>query len=186
MAHHGEESNSAIDRVLEILTEHGLEAMATAMQQTLMNEAMKTERSEFLRAAPGERSAERIAHANGFKAKSVRSRVGELALRVSQVRPLPGGESVAFYPRSLERGLRSERALKLVIAEMYVQGVSTRRVTEITRELCGLDVTSSQVSRTAAELDTKLSAWSAKERSSNNWGYRSSLPNRWSANLHRR
>jgi transposase-like protein len=132
--------------------------MATAMQ-TLMNEAMKLERSEFLGASPGERSAERIGHANGFKDKRVRSRVGELALRVPQVRPLPGGEPVAFYPRSLERGLRSERALKLAIAEMYVQGVSTRRVTEITRELCGLEVTSSQVSRAAAELDAELSSW---------------------------
>ena len=158
MAHHEEQSSSAIDRVLEILTEHGLEAMASAMQ-TLMNEAMKLERSEFLGASPGERSAERIAHANGFKDKRVRSRVGELALRVPQVRPLPGGEPVAFYPRSLERGLRSERALKLAIAEMYVQGVSTRRVTEITRELCGLEVTSSQVSRAAAELDAELSSW---------------------------
>jgi transposase-like protein len=158
MAHHGENSNSAIEQVLEILTEHGLEAMATAMQ-TLMNEAMKIERSEFLRASPGERSSERIGHANEFKPKSVRSRVGEFALRVPQLRPLPGGEQVAFYPRSLERGLRSERALKLAIADMYVQGVSTRRVTEITRELCGLDVTSSQVSRAAAELDEELSAW---------------------------
>jgi transposase-like protein len=59
----------------------------------------------------------------------------------------------------LERGLRSERALTLAIAEMDVQGVSTRRVTEITRELCGLEVTSSDVSRAAAELDTQLSAW---------------------------
>jgi putative transposase len=158
MAHHGEETTSAIERVFELLTEHGLEAMAGAMQ-TLLNEAMKLERSEFLRASPGERSVERVAHANGFKDKSVRSRIGELALRVPQVRALPGGEPVSFYPRSLERGLRSERALKLAIAEMYVQGVSTRRVTEITRELCGLDVTSSQVSRAAAALDGELTAW---------------------------
>jgi len=158
MAHHEDQSSSAIDRVLELLSEHGLEAMASAMQ-TLMNEAMKLERSEFLGASPGERTAARIGHANGFKDKRVRSRVGELALRIPQVRPLPDGEPVAFYPRSLERGLRSERALKLAIAEMYVQGVSTRRVTEITRELCGLEITSAQVSRAAAALDAELSAW---------------------------
>ena len=158
MAHHDEERSPAIERVLEVLTENGLGAMASAMQ-TLMNEAMKLERSEFLRASPGERTAERVAHANGFKDKHVRSRVGELLLRVPQVRPLPGGEPVSFYPRALERGLGSERALKLAIAEMYMQGVSTRRVTEITRELCGLDVTSVQVSRAAAELDGELSAW---------------------------
>jgi transposase-like protein len=157
VAHHEDEA-TPIERVLEVLAEHGLGAMAAAMQ-TLMNEAMKLERSEFLRARPGERTSERIGHANGFKDKTVRSRVGELALKVPQVRPLPDGEAVSFYPRALERGLRSERALKLAIAEMYVQGVSTRRVTEITRELCGLEVTSAQVSRAAAELDAELTAW---------------------------
>src|SRR5574338_354959 len=59
MAHHDEQSTSAIEQVLEILCEHGLGAMAQAMQ-TLMNEAMKLERSEFLGAAPGERSHERL------------------------------------------------------------------------------------------------------------------------------
>jgi transposase-like protein len=157
MAHH-EGEPTAIGHVLEVLTEHGLGAMAQAME-TLMNEAMRLERAAFLGAAPGERSSERIGHANGFKDKTVRSRVGELALRVPQVRPLPNGEPIGFYPRSLERGLRSERALKLAIAEMYVQGVSMRRVTEITRELCGLEVTSTEVSRAAAELDAQLAAW---------------------------
>jgi transposase-like protein len=142
-AHH-EEQPTAIESELEVLSEHGLGAMAEAMQ-TPLNEAMKLERSEFLRAAPGERTDDRAGYANGFKDKALRTRVGELALRVPQVRPLPGGEPLGFYPKSLERGLRSERALKLAIAEMYVQGVSTRRVTEITRELCGLDVTSTDV-----------------------------------------
>jgi transposase-like protein len=161
MAHH-EEQPTAIESVLEVLSEHGLGAMAEAMQ-TLLNEAMKLERSEFLRAAPGERTEERAGYANGFKDKTMRSRLGELALRVPQVRPLPGGEPLGFYPKPLERGLRSERALKLAIAEMYVQGVSTRRVTEITSKLCGLDVTSTDVSRAAAELDAQLTAW--RERS---------------------
>ena len=157
MAHH-EEQPTAIESVLELLSEHGLGAMAQAMQ-TLLNEAMKLERSSFLGAGPGERTDDRVGHANGFKDKTLRSRMGELALRIPQVRPLPGGDPIAFYPKSLERGLRSERALKLAIAEMYVQGVSTRRVTEVTRELCGLDVTSSDVSRATAELDGQLTAW---------------------------
>jgi len=157
MAHHEDEA-TAIERAIEVLSEHGLEGMAEAIQ-TLLNEAMKLERTAFLGAGPGERSEERLGHANGFKDKTLRTRLGELALRVPQVRPLPAGEPLGFYPRSLERGLRSERALKLAIAEMYVQGVSTRRVTEITRELCGLEVTSSEVSRAAAELDAQLTAW---------------------------
>ena len=70
---------------------------------------------------------------------------------------MEGGEH--FYPQSLEKGQRSERALRLAVAEMYVQGVSTRRVVEITRELCGLDVSSTDVSRAAALLDQELEQW---------------------------
>ncbi len=88
MARH-EEQPAAIESVLELLSEHGLGAMAKAMQ-TLLNGAMKLERSEFLRASPGERTDERAGHANGFKDKAMRTRVGSLALPVPQVRPLPG------------------------------------------------------------------------------------------------
>jgi len=82
-------------RILRTLSEAGrLGAMAEAMQ-TLLNEAMKLERSEFLRAAPGERTDERTGYANGFKDKALRTRAGELALRIPQVRPLPGGRRSA-------------------------------------------------------------------------------------------
>jgi len=84
----------------------------------------------------------------------VQSRLGALQLDVPQVR---GG--VAFYPSALERGIRSERALTLALAEMYVQGVSTRKVTRIVEQLCGLEVTSTQVSRAAALLDEQLEQW---------------------------
>ena len=80
-----------------------------------------------------------------------------MALQVPQVRDVEGGEG--FYPQSLEKGQRSERALRLAVAEMYVQGVSTRRVAEITRELCGLDVSSTDVSRAAELLDAELEQW---------------------------
>jgi hypothetical protein len=93
MAHH-EEQPTAIENVLEVLSEHGLGAMAEAMQ-TLLNEAMKLERSEFLRAAPGERTDARTGYANGFKDKALRTRVGELALRIPQVRPLPAARRSA-------------------------------------------------------------------------------------------
>jgi putative transposase len=63
------------------------------------------------------------------------------------------------YPRSPERGVRSERAMILAVAEMDVQGVSTRKVTAIVQELCGLEITSPQVSRAAAEIDEQLGGW---------------------------
>src|SRR6185295_3111880 len=91
-----------------------------------------------------------IGYANGYKPKKVKSRFGELNLEIPQVRGL------GFYPKSIEKGSRSERSLKLAIAEMYLQGVSTRRVQHITEQLCGLEVNPMQVSRATEELDVEL------------------------------
>ena len=63
-----------------------------------------------------------------------------------------------FYPQASEKGLRCEQALLLALAEMYVQGVSTRKVAAITERLCGSEVSSTQVSRAAALLDEVLNA----------------------------
>lgn len=156
MPHH-DSDRTAITQVLELLSENGFDGMANALQ-ILFNEAMEIERSAFLQAEPYERTESRRGFANGFKAKRVATRAGELDLRVPQVRGLPEGAE-GFYPHALERGVRSERALKLAIAEMYVQGVSTRRVAEITQKLCGVDVSSAQVSRASAALDEELAAW---------------------------
>jgi len=156
MAHRSED-HKAFQQVLEVLIENGLDGMASAME-ILFNEAMKIERSVFLGADSHERTPERRGYRNGFKGKKVKTRVGELEVAVPQVRDLKDPDDT-FYPKSLEKGLRSERALKLAIAEMYVQGVSTRRVKEITQELCGLDVSSTAVSRASKLLDEELERW---------------------------
>jgi len=134
------------------LCEHGLDALPQAIT-LLLNAAMQAEREKYLGAAPYERSAERRDHANGYKDKTITSRVGQLHVAVPQVR---NGE---FYPSSLEKGLRSERALKVAIAEMYVQGVSTRRVAAVVEKLCGTEISSAMVSRAAADLDGVLESW---------------------------
>src|ERR671933_2151807 len=138
--------------VLEQLADGGLEALPEAIR-LLINAAMLLERQKFIGSGPYERSTERQAHANGFKDKTLQTRLGTLTLAVPQVRE--GG----FYPQSLEKGVRSERALKLALAEMYVQGVSTRKVAAITEQLCGFEVSSSQVSRAARALDEELEQW---------------------------
>ena len=148
---HLNQSNE-LNQAVQLLAEHGFEGMANAMQ-ILFNEAMKIERSEYLNAQPYQRTEDRRSYANGFKDKTVNSRLGKLELHVPQTR------DSEFYPSALERGERSERALKLAVAEMYVQGVSTRKVAKITAELCGLDVTSMQVSRAATLLDEELAIW---------------------------
>jgi putative transposase len=145
-------SLGSFTEVLEFLAEHGFEGMAQAMQM-LLNEAMKLERIQVLGAQPYQRTRERRGYANGFKPKTVDTRVGRLELAVPQTR------GVAFYPTALERGTRSERALKLAVAEMYLQGVSTRKVTAVMEQLCGREVTSMQVSRAVEALDDELSKW---------------------------
>ena len=111
--------------------------------------AMKIEREEALNASPYERSEKRKGYANGFKDKALSTCAGKLELQIPQTR------GVSFYPSCIEKGIRSERALHLTIAEMYVNGVSTRRVKKIT-ETMGLNISSTQVSKLVQEIDPEL------------------------------
>ena len=151
MTHPNEHPTVPAD-LLELACQEGLAGMPRAIA-ILLNEAMKIERSQALGALPYQRTSERTGHANGFKDKTLATRLGPITFQVPQAR------GIAFYPSALEKGVRSERALKLAIAEMYVQGVSTRKVTAVMQELCGLEVTSTDVSRAAELLDAELDAW---------------------------
>lgn len=143
---------TGFNQAIQLLAEHGFDGLAEVLE-LLLNEVMKIERCEVLGAAPYQRTEERQGYANGFKDKTVRTRVGDLHLKVPQTR------DVDFYPQALERGVRSERALTVALAEMYVQGVSTRKVSKIVEELCGREISSSTVSRLAAQLDEELQQW---------------------------
>jgi putative transposase len=138
--------------LLEQIAAEGFDALPELIR-ILVNTAMQIERQRYLSVSPYERSPERRGHANGYKPKTISTRLGEITCAVPQVRE--GG----FYPQALEKGQRSERALTLALAEMYVQGVSTRKVKAITERLCGTEISSSQVSRAAALLDDTLQAW---------------------------
>jgi len=138
--------------LLEQISKEGFEVLPELIRQ-MINSAMQMERQKYLGARLYERSPERQGYANGYKPKTVKTRVGEITFDVPQVR------SGDFYPEALEKGLRSERALTLALAEMYVQGVSTRKVAAITEQLCGTEITSSQVSRAAMLLDEILEGW---------------------------
>lgn len=142
---------STID-VVELIAQEGFDGIAKVLE-ILFNRAMLLERDKHIGAGPYERSEARSTYANGFKPKSMQTRLGELELAVPQTR------DGNFYPNCLEKGLRSERALKIALAEMYVQGVSTRKVAKITEQLCGFEVSSAQVSRAAKELDEELKKW---------------------------
>jgi len=150
MAHQTE--SNVVDTVVQLLCESGLSQMAEAVR-IMLNEAMRLERSRVIEAKPYQRTESRRGYANGFKPKTLDTRLGAITFEIPQTR------NVEFYPSALEKGVRSERALKLAIAEMYVQGVSTRKVTEVMQQLCGLDVSSTQVSRATQLLDEELNAW---------------------------
>ena len=143
-----------LEGAFEALLEHGLDGAGEALR-ILVNEASKIERAQYLHAKPHERTAERVDYANGYKQKTVLTRVGELTFEVPQVRN--GG----FYPSALEKGSRTEQAVNLACAEMYVQGVSTRKVITVLQSLLGPEVaiSSTQVSKAAANLDAGLTAW---------------------------
>jgi putative transposase len=138
--------------LVEQITAQGFEFLPDLIR-ILLNAAMKAERQQYLGAAPYQHSPERTGHANGYKPKTMATRLGPITFEVPQVRE--GG----FYPNALEKGLRSERALTQTLAEMYVKGVSTRKVSAIVEQLCGVSVSSSQVSQAAARLDETLEAW---------------------------
>lgn len=144
--------STPIEDALEAICENGFDGLGKAVEK-LLNVAMRIERSRYMGADEYQRSGERKTYANGYKNKTVSSRVGELKLLVPQTR------DSAFYPECLTRGLRSERALTMALAEMYVGGVATRRVKGIVEEMCGFEVSASAVSRAAKELDESLEAW---------------------------
>jgi len=135
--------------LVQLIADQGLDALPK-MIRIVINHAMQAERSHYLNAEVHERTAERRGYANGSKPKTVTTRMGQATFAVPQVR------DSSFYPQVLEKGLRSERALTLALAEMYVQGVSTRKVAAITAQVCGLELTATQVSRAAAQLDAAL------------------------------
>lgn len=143
-----------LEAAMAALLANGLDGAGEALR-IWVNEASKLERNHYLQARPNERTDARVDYANGYKPKTIMTRVGELTFDVPQVR------NSGFYPSALEKGSRTEQALNIALAEMYVQGVSTRKVITILQALLGPEVSlsSTQVSRAAEQLDVGLAAW---------------------------
>lgn len=152
-----EEKSSGLMAVLQPLIENGFDGLGD-MLAVAVNFAMELERERHLGAASHERTPVRTGYANGFKPRTMQTRVGELALKVPQVR----ASAEPFYPSALERGQRSEKALALTMGEMYVQGVSTRKVRKVMEAMCGWEVSAEQVSRGAALMDEELAKWRSR------------------------
>jgi len=143
---------------INLMLNGGLGEGAPRIMELIMNAAMIVERSAHLNAMPHQRCEERTGYANGFKPRTLSTTMGKLDLAMPQVR----NSEEPFYSSLLEKGSRSKRSLKASIAEMYVQGVSTRKVTKIMETMCGLSVTSGQVSKLTAELDGEFEKWRSR------------------------
>lgn len=146
----------------EDLAKQGLDSIPDLIR-TLINNAVQLERAQYFKAKPYERKPNRSGYANCYKPKTVKTRMEEITFDVPQVRDSD------FYSSALEKGLRSERVLTMTLAEMYIQGVSTRNVKAITEKLCGFVISASQVSRATARLDEVLQQW--RDRALGEIGY---------------
>lgn len=122
----------------------------------VMQEVLEAEMDEALGASKGERTPERLGYRSGYYGRTLVTRVGKLELRVPQDR------QGRFSTELFERYQRSERALVATLAEMYVQGVSTRKVKAITEELCGHAFSASSVSSINKRLDESLAAFAGR------------------------
>jgi len=127
------------------------------MLEMMVNQAMEAESGAQIGADRYERCDGRRGRRNGYKSRSLKSLAGELELLVPQVR-----EGDPYHPSMFNRWQRSERALLVACGEMYFQGVSTRKVRAVLKQMCGVDISPMVVSRVAAELDEKLSAFRSR------------------------
>ena len=123
------------------------------LMQDVVQRVLEEELAAFLQAEPHERTEERMGYRNGYKPRTLTTRLGRMELMV------PKDREGRFQTELFERYQRSEKALMLSLVEMYVHGVSTRKVKAITEALCGLDISKSQVSRLAKGLDEDIHAW---------------------------
>ena len=146
------ENNDIIGQLLqEVFTERdGLKHLL----EMLLGHAMRTEDSEHLKADVYERCSKRRGRRNGYKPRSLVTRIGRLNLQVPQAR-----DCRPYQPTMFNRWQRSERALLVACADMYFQGISTRKVQDVLETMCGTDISAATVSRIAGELDEKLTVF---------------------------
>src|SRR5688572_5406637 len=148
------ESRTASAAVKELLL-HNPEGLREVVR-AVMQEMLEAEMSEALGAAKSERTTGRLGYRAGYYGRTLITRVGKLELRVPQDR------DGRFSTELFERYQRSERALVAALAEMYVQGVSTRKVKAITEELCGHGFSASSISAVTKRLDESLAAFAQR------------------------
>ena len=158
------DNNDIIGQLLqEVFTERdGLKHFL----EEVINKAMQSELAQHLAAGEYQRTGSRRGYRNGVKPRRLATRVGPLELSVPQSR---GCEP--YHPSMFARWQRSERALLVACAEMYFQGVSTRKVQNVLEQMCSGEISSATVSRIASELDEKLSGFRRRSLNTTEYHY---------------
>lgn len=137
-----------------------------AMLEVMAKRVMKEEMELHLGAGRHERTSDRRGHRNGYKPRSLKTRVGELSLHIPQSR---GTEP--YSPSLFARWERSERALLVACSEMYFMGISTRKVKQVLDKMGGFSLSASTVSCVAQELDEKLTEFRQRRLDGEAWPY---------------
>lgn len=140
---------------LEELLAGDEEFLKAAVRQAL-EDVLEAEMEQALGAAKGERTGERLGYRSGYYTRNLITRIGKIELRVPQDR------QGRFQTEVFERYQRSEKALVSALAQMYVEGVSTRKVKRITEELCGHSFSASAISGIVKKLDAQLEAFARR------------------------
>lgn len=135
----------------------GQEDFLRPLIQTVVQQVLEAEMDEALGAGKSERTEGRLGYRSGYYGRTLVTRVGKLELRVPQDR------QGRFRTEVFERYQRSEKALVGALTEMYVQGVSTRKVKAVTEELCGHEVSASTISRMNQSLDEELEKFAKRQ-----------------------
>jgi len=125
----------------------------SALLESVLNQILQAEATEQLQAEPYERTDERQGYRNGSYPHKLTTRVGTLTLRIPRLR------NGKFSTEMFARYQRSEQALVLAMMEMVINGVSTRKVTLVTEELCGAQFSKSTVSELCKNLDPLVDSW---------------------------
>lgn len=141
------------------------EDLLREMLRGLVQETIQQEFETFMGAGPFERAEGRRGWRNGSKPRTLRTRVGTLALRI------PKDRAGLFQPSLFERYERTEKALVAALMEMYVQGVSTRKVSAIVEQLCGHTISASAVSTITKRLDAEVEAWRRRSLAGRSYAY---------------
>ena len=153
------------DEVQSIIEHSVKDDVSKNILTTVFNQLMENQRTEYIQAEVYERSESRQSQRNGYYERDFTTRVGTLELRVPRTRD---GE---FSPTVFERYQRNEKSLLASMLEMYVSGVSTRKVSKIVEELCGKSVSKSFVSSLTEQLDPMVNEWQNRSLSETNYPY---------------